>query len=112
MRRNNNQNRGGINMPLVKVIRHGQITLPSEIRLALNIKEGDYLEAELTKDRIVLKPTVVLNRSQAIKRLNELLNQVHAQNEQFSEEEVERDVLAAIQAVRRQKRHAKSRAGH
>lgn len=99
-------------MPLVKVIRHGQITLPSGIRHALNLQEGDYLEADLEQDRIVLKPTVVLDRSQAMKRLHRLLDHVHAQNEQFSDEEVERDVMEATRAVRRQKRHVKGRAGH
>lgn len=89
-------------MPLIKVIRHGQVTLPAKFRKALNVKEGDYLEADLKRDQIVLKPKVILDRAEAINRLNRLLDEVHAQNEDIPEEEVERDVLEAIQAIRQQ----------
>lgn len=99
-------------MPLVKVIRHGQITLPAKFRQALSLKEGDYLEAQLRDDQIVLKPQVVLARAQAIKRLHRLMDKVQARNERFSDEEIERDVLEAIQAVRRRKRHAQGRTRH
>jgi AbrB family looped-hinge helix DNA binding protein len=97
---------GGIEMPLVKVIRHGQITLPAEFRKALDLDEGDYLEAEIDQDRIVLKPKIILDRKEAIKKLHELMDRVQARNAEFSEEEVERDVLEAIQAVRRREHHA------
>ena len=43
-------------MPVVRVIRHGQITLPKEFRDTLGIDEGQMLEAELENSRIVLKP--------------------------------------------------------
>lgn len=93
-------------MPLVKIIRHGQVTLPAHFREVLNIKEGDYLEAELEGNRVVLKPTVVLDRNQAIKQLHQLMDKVQERSRNASEEEIERDVQAAIRAVRRRKRHA------
>lgn len=93
-------------MPLVKIIRHGQITLPAELRRALNLAEGDYLEVELEDGRIVLKPKTVLDRNEAIQKLHELMDRVQARNEEFSEEEVEREIQEAIQAVRRRKHHA------
>lgn len=93
-------------MPLVKVIRHGQITLPAEFRRALDLKEGDYLEVEIEGDRIILKPKVVLDRTEAIERLHRLMDKVQARNEDFSEEEVERDVREAIRAVRDRRGHA------
>lgn len=43
-------------MPIIKVIRNGQITLPKEIREALDIDEGQILEAEVENSRIILKP--------------------------------------------------------
>ncbi|RLF04831.1 MAG: AbrB family transcriptional regulator [Thermoprotei archaeon] len=41
-------------MKLTKVTRNYQITIPAEIRKKLNIKEGEYLKAELEGDRIIL----------------------------------------------------------
>ncbi len=42
-------------MPLTKVTRNYQITIPAEIRKALGIKEGEYLAVELRGDEIVIK---------------------------------------------------------
>jgi len=49
-------------MPLVKVLRHGQITLPKEFRDILGIQEGDLMEAELDGTRILVKPKVVVDK--------------------------------------------------
>ena len=49
-------------MPLVKVIRHGQITIPKELREALGIEEGDVLEVELKKSQMVIKPKAVVDK--------------------------------------------------
>jgi AbrB family looped-hinge helix DNA binding protein len=54
---------------LVKLLRGGQMTLPAEARRALRLKEGDYLEAEVGEDRIVLKPVAVVSREEAWRRL-------------------------------------------
>jgi AbrB family looped-hinge helix DNA binding protein len=43
-------------MTLVRVDRMAQLTLPDEVRQALKVKEGDYLEAEIVKDGVLLKP--------------------------------------------------------
>jgi len=87
-------------MRLVKVIRHGQITLPAEFRKALNLKEGSYLQAELEGDRIILKPVLLIEKRQAIQKLLGLLDEVQSRTEGVSEEEVERDVMEAIQEIR------------
>ena len=42
-------------MPITKVTRNYQITIPAEIRKALGIKEGEYLAVELRGDEIVIK---------------------------------------------------------
>ncbi len=42
-------------MPITKVTRNYQITIPAEIRKALGIKEGEYLSVELRGDEIVIK---------------------------------------------------------
>lgn len=42
-------------MPRVKVTRNYQVTIPTEIRSRIGLKEGDYLEVELDeKGRIVM----------------------------------------------------------
>ena len=49
-------------MPVVRVIRHGQITLPKEFRDALGVKEGDLLEAEMKENQMVLKPKILIDK--------------------------------------------------
>jgi AbrB family looped-hinge helix DNA binding protein len=97
-------------MPLVKVIRHGQITLPADFREELDIKEGDYIEAELEGKVIVLRPKVLLDREDAVKALHRIMSDVQSRTEDISPEEIELEVAEAIREVRKQKRHAKSRA--
>ena len=49
-------------MPVIKVIRNGQITLPKEFRDALGVKEGDILEAEIKENQMVLKPKILIDK--------------------------------------------------
>ncbi len=53
-------------MPLVQVREKAQITLPSKIRKALGIKEGDYLEAEVEDNKIVLIPKILVDKAEAV----------------------------------------------
>ncbi len=48
---------------LVKIQRKGQMTLPSELRAAIGVGEGDRLEASVRRGKIVLTPTLVIDRS-------------------------------------------------
>ena len=47
-------------MPLVQVREKAQITLPNKVRKALGIKQGDYLEAEVEGNKIVLIPKILV----------------------------------------------------
>ena len=58
--------KGGKLMPLVQVREKAQITLPSKIRKALGIKEGDYLEAEVEDNKIVLIPKILVDKAKAV----------------------------------------------
>lgn len=49
-------------MNVVKVLRHGQITLPKTLREILDIKEGDILEIELEKSHLVLKTKILVDK--------------------------------------------------
>ncbi len=52
-------------MPLVKVKRFAQMTLPAAVRKQFQISEGDYLEAEAVEVGILLKPVAVVERKRA-----------------------------------------------
>ncbi len=63
-------------MALVRVRRMAQLTLPAEVRRALNVKEGDYLEAKVVKDGVLLKPVAVVARERAWKGILHAVSQV------------------------------------
>jgi AbrB family looped-hinge helix DNA binding protein len=48
---------------LVKIHRKGQMTLPSRLRSAIGVAEGDLVEASVLRGKIVLTPKVVIDRS-------------------------------------------------
>lgn len=58
--------KGGKLMPLVQVREKAQITLPSKIRKALGIKKGDYLEAEVEGNKILLIPKILMDKAGVI----------------------------------------------
>lgn len=49
---------------VTKLRERSQVTLPAEIVKKLDLKAGDNLEITLEEDRIVIKPVVVIDRSQ------------------------------------------------
>ena len=58
-------------MALVKVRRAAQITLPAEIRKQLEIAEGDYLEAEVIRGNLVLRPVSAARRPEAWQKIRQ-----------------------------------------
>ena len=54
--------KGDMRMPIIKVLRHGQITLPKELREVLGVKEGDILEAEMKENQVVLRPKTLIDK--------------------------------------------------
>jgi AbrB family looped-hinge helix DNA binding protein len=87
-------------MTFVKVLRGGQITMPKELRKVLEIKEGDILEVQMEKNKVVLKPKILMDKAQAWERLNQVMAKVGKGHRKTSEKEVESDVLGAIKSVR------------
>src|SRR5205809_1167015 len=49
---------------LVKIHRKGQMTLPSRLRSAIGVSEGDVVEATVKQGKIVLTPKLIIDRSQ------------------------------------------------
>ena len=48
---------------LVRIHRKGQMTLPSRLRSAIGIADGDLVEATVHRGKIVLTPKLVVDRS-------------------------------------------------
>ena len=67
-------------MALMRVRALSQLTLPADVRKALNVKEGDYLEAEIVEQGVLLKPVSVVARNrrrhQAWKRIQDIASRV------------------------------------
>ena len=48
---------------LIKIHRKGQMTLPSRLRSAIGLSEGDLVEATVLRGKIVITPKVLIDRS-------------------------------------------------
>ena len=95
-------------MSIVKIMEHGQVTIPKKIRDILGIKKGDLAEAELRGDEIVITPKRLVDKKEkAWKEMEALLQTVHERSQGFTEEEVADDVLQAIAEYREEKRARK-----
>jgi AbrB family looped-hinge helix DNA binding protein len=49
-------------MPFVKVLRHGQVTVPKSLRKILGIEEGDVLEVVAENNGVLFKPKILLDK--------------------------------------------------
>jgi AbrB family looped-hinge helix DNA binding protein len=49
-------------VPLVRIRRFAQVTLPAELRRKFQLEEGDVLEAEAVEHGILLRPMAVVDR--------------------------------------------------
>ena len=59
-------------MPVVKILRHGQITLPKEIRKILGVEEGDLLEVGLEDARVFLQPKILVDKQTVLSKAGEV----------------------------------------
>jgi AbrB family looped-hinge helix DNA binding protein len=96
-------------MPLVKVRRAGQITLPVELREQFALEEGAYLEAEAVQGGILLKPMAVVEREQAWQRVFDAMGTVvdTAPTPGQTPQEQEDEIAEMVKAARRD--HAQHR---
>jgi AbrB family looped-hinge helix DNA binding protein len=59
-------------MLVVKILRHGQITLPKEIRKILGVEEGDLLELGLENSKVFLTPKVLVDKQSVLSEAGEI----------------------------------------
>jgi AbrB family looped-hinge helix DNA binding protein len=52
-------------MSLARIRGKGQVTLPDNIRRAVNLTEGDYLEVSVSGGAIVMRPKKLIDADQA-----------------------------------------------
>lgn len=88
-------------MSVVRLLDHGQVTIPKRFREALGWKKGEVAEGELDGESIVLTPQRRV-RQKAWQELTALLDQVHQQNPGVREKDVVHEVLTAIAELRRE----------
>ena len=100
-------------MPLVKVKRFAQVTLPSDVRKQFHIVEGDYLEAEAVEDGILLKPVAVVERKRAWGDLFQVIDRAgrrapksSRKTEKQEEEEIAQIIKEYRKATRKHKTNA------
>jgi len=68
----------------VKVTRNYQVTIPVEVREALGIREGDYVEFELRDGVALLKPvrrkwsTIKLGRALSVEEIEEIADRAYS----------------------------------
>jgi AbrB family looped-hinge helix DNA binding protein len=89
-----------------------QLTLPAEVRRPLNVQEGDYLEAKIMKEGVLLRPVAIVERKQAWDRIMHATAQVrdlkHDAGRTGRKEEEE--IAKSVKELRRKKRrHGQSR---
>lgn len=89
---------------LVKQLRHGQITIPKDMREALGLEAEDLLSIELSSGKLEIEPVKVTRKgvgSPWLRELYESFGPVRASLEGYTEEEINQVIDEAIKAVRR-----------
>lgn len=96
-------------MPIVKIMQHGQITIPKKFRELLSLEKGDLVEAELEGAKIVITPKRLVD-DKALKELLSVMDSVHQKNRGVNEEEVMQDVQKAVAELREEEYAKQSKA--
>ena len=94
---------------LVKALRSGQITIPSEFREKLGIDNRTLLQIKLIEGELRIKPvrlTQKAGESAWFKKLYDQFSEVRKESKSLSEKEINKAIDKAIKAVR--KSHAKN----
>ncbi len=88
-------------MPLVKVIRNGQITLPKQLRNKLGIEEGDLLEVKLDNAGITIKPKVAIDKELAGDRFFKMVDEIREAVKDPDPKELEEAVAEVVATARK-----------
>ncbi|MFZ2633761.1 MAG: AbrB/MazE/SpoVT family DNA-binding domain-containing protein [Desulfosalsimonadaceae bacterium] len=64
-------------MPLVKIKDKFQVTIPASIRKAAELDIGDFLEAEVREDGILLTPKTLTDRNALLKKFRKVFSEAN-----------------------------------
>lgn len=95
-------------MTLMRVRRAAQLTLPADVRQALNVQEGDYLDAQIVEGGVLLKPVSVVERKRAWQRIEQTLSRVRdlAPNPNENNIAAEEEIAEEVREYRRKRKNA------
>jgi AbrB family looped-hinge helix DNA binding protein len=91
---------------VVKQLRHGQITIPKELREAIGLDGDDMLSITVNGDKLEVEPVKVASKRKGspwAKELYELFAPVRESLEGHSEEEINEAIDEALREVREKK---------
>jgi AbrB family looped-hinge helix DNA binding protein len=91
---------------IIKQLRHGQITIPKELREALGLEDDDVLSISLAGDKLEIEPLKVAPKTAGspwARELYKLFAPVRKSLEGYSEEEINEGVEKALREVRSEK---------
>ncbi len=99
--------------PMTKIIRQlrsGQITIPSEFRKQLGIDEQSYLQITLAQGELRIKPVEVKPQSKGsawLKELYDYFEPVREEAKNYTESEINAAIDDAVRAVRKKNAHSR-----
>ena len=93
-------------MALMRVRRAAQLTLPAELRKALKVKEGDYLEAHIVAGGVLLAPVAVVKRKRAFAAIEAAVAQVRDREPNAAETVLAAEKKIAREVTAARRRHA------
>ena len=93
-------------MPLVKIQRKFQITIPVSLRKQIALGEGDMLEAIASKGGILLKPQTVVDRKKVVGNLRKIFADMGEKSpcQGMSDEEIMEEAIKTIAEVRAERK--------
>ena len=97
-------------MPLVKVKDKFQVTIPANIRKAIELGIGDLLEAELHEEGILLIPKTVIDRKALLQNFRKVFSETKPENSPFankSEDEIMEIAIELVKETRAEKKTKK-----
>ena len=94
---------------IVRQLRNGQITIPSEFRRELQVDEQSYWQITLADGELHVRPVAVQpsNRSTWLKDLYDLFQPVRDEARGYTEEEINAAIDEAVKAVREKHAHGR-----